>query len=58
MKVLLQTTLADCWTVLDKKQKTLFAKCLASPTGWGGIATGIKILIPAAIPETTEAAVE
>jgi hypothetical protein len=44
--------------VLDKKQKTLFAKCLASPTGLGGIATRIKTLIPAAKPETTEAAVE
>jgi hypothetical protein len=44
--------------VLDKKQKTLFAKCLASPSGLGGIAARIKTLIPAAKPETTEAAVE
>jgi hypothetical protein len=57
-KVLLETTLLDCWTKLDKKQKNLFAKCLASPSGLGGIATRIKTLIPAAKPETTEAAVE
>ncbi|KAI5817429.1 telomere length regulation protein-domain-containing protein [Pyronema omphalodes] len=57
-KVLLETTLPDCWAVLDKKQKSLFAKCLASPTGLGGIAARIKTLIPAAKPETTEAAVE
>jgi telomere length regulation protein len=45
-KVLLETTVPDFWHVLDREQRGLLARCLASPTGLGGIAARTKALIP------------
>jgi telomere length regulation protein len=47
-KVLLETTLPDFWHVLGRKQRGLLARCLASPTGLGGIVARLKALIPPA----------
>ncbi|KAF8245837.1 hypothetical protein K440DRAFT_586731 [Wilcoxina mikolae CBS 423.85] len=47
-KVLLETTLPDFWHVLSKQERALLAKCLASPTGLGGITARLKALTPLA----------
>lgn len=47
-KVLLDSTVPDFWHVLSKSERRLLSRCLASPTGLGGIAAKLKTLIPPA----------
>lgn len=48
IKVLLEKTLPDFWSVLSRKEQRLLSRCLASPAGLGGITTHLKSLIPLA----------
>jgi telomere length regulation protein len=48
IKVLLEKTLLDFWSVLSRKERRLLSRCLASPAGLGGIAAHLKSLIPLA----------
>lgn len=44
VKVLLETTTADWWHVLPRRERALLARCLSSPTGLGGLAARLKAL--------------